>query len=119
MTDNIPEMNREMCEHLGIPRHEHLTEDECNCGKIFWGDPVDSAVDNHIKESNPDFTSDFGKIRLLREMERTLTPAKFTDFLYFLGATLSYFIRYNITDETPEGKVRLLRAALEFMEVKK
>jgi hypothetical protein len=134
MTDKtimtIPEMNREMCGHLKLCWHEKDPfvdfapfRFKCkHCQEIIdWQD------------AHPDFSTDSGKVRLLREMERVIDKEDFEKFwlvgLHNVHPSLMKFLttgakvrmletipKNYITDDTPEGKVRLLKAALEFME---
>jgi len=57
--------NRELHELLGLHWHERITSRLCNCGFIPTGFEI---IESHISYNNPDYTSDAGKVQLLREM---------------------------------------------------
>jgi len=107
------EKNRELAELLGLCWHERITSRLCNCGFIPTGFEI---IENHISYNNPDYTSDAGKVQLLREMEKR------EDWLNFLNKVglgggyrrrLSIYIEY-ILDTS--GKLR--DAAIEFLKNK-
>jgi hypothetical protein len=114
------DINRELAELLGLCWHEfNDNPEQCSkCGKWFRGYYVDSP--------NPDFTTDPGKIELLRLMEKR---ADWPEFLWFLwdkegiqiGVVYKAFISNKgiphiyITDTTG----RLAQAAVEFLRREK
>ena len=67
--------DREIVEALGGKWHSHISQkfmDEdnyfgCSCGNFF---PSFVAIKQHIGRKNPDFTSDAGKVQLLRELSK-------------------------------------------------
>ena len=65
------EKNKKCCAILGIHWHERLLFPyrKCSCG-IF-----------DCREENPDFCDDAGAVRLLRELEKHLSPFNFEDFI--------------------------------------
>ena len=104
--------NKRLAELLGICWHERvqvkggpLNRCECSCGKP---DSIGSYRD-HV---NPDFTSDAGKVQLLRLMREHFKDKdyEFSQFLFSLDIHGTYpyllkaFIDTYITDTT--GKLR-------------
>ena len=74
--------NRELHELLGLCWHAEAAEWEdarptCLCGMTFLHEQY---LENHIINANPDYTTDAGKVQLLREM------VKRDDFTRFLGS---------------------------------
>ena len=67
------DLNKELCELLGIVWHEMKIKigdrvyNQCLCG--FFADSSNDAK-KHVKENNPDFTTDSGKVQLLREIRK-------------------------------------------------
>ena len=67
--------NQELCRLLGLPWHEHVSQkfmddlnySTCSCGNSF---PSIASLYKHLKRMNPDYTSDAGRVRLLREMRK-------------------------------------------------
>jgi hypothetical protein len=58
------EVNRRICEKLGICWHEAVIYDGCSCGFSTL-----TFLTAHLEtHPNPDFFSDAGKVQLLREM---------------------------------------------------
>lgn len=85
------ELNKELCWLLGICWHEHSGGMySCACGKTF--DSIDWLL-QHIERCNPDFTTDSGKIQLLREM------MKVRDLLEFLLGTDDDFVEMLIDNK--------------------
>jgi hypothetical protein len=113
------ELNKELCELLGICWHEWVTNyghdsDTLMC-KHCWKYPREVAC-------NPDFTTDSGKIALLREMEKSRDYLDFICSLWELYAVddsygvedyeeIRFYLRL-ITDDT--GK--LAAAARDFLK---
>lgn len=99
------ERDKAICVALGIEWHESAEDSEkvfihviCSCGRHF---KCQDTLERHIDVSNPDFSTDSGKVMLLREMEKL---NDYTEFLYYAQAYqlggAKYFIKNYITDET-------------------
>jgi hypothetical protein len=80
--------NRELCELLGICWHEPIATPDgesirCICGKIHWwrGYP-----------DHPDFTTDAGKVMLLREMRKQEDWKKFYNSLHWSTFAEDYIL---------------------------
>lgn len=115
--------NKRMARLFGIEWHEILSQIVpggvvyiCTCHKSV--SMMRDEVENHCKKENPDFTSDPGKVRLLREMEKHPQGKLFFATLLYDGDYIEpndddgCITRDYITDTT--GK--LMDACLEFME---
>ena len=83
------ELNKELCGLLGVCWHEtrgdalgRIGDNRCSCGKEFL---MHSELRSHIKESNPDFTSEAGRVQLLKLMMKIKNYEDFGD-LWFLFA---------------------------------
>ena len=82
--------NQELCRLLGLPWHEHVSQkfmddlnySTCSCGNSF---PSIVSLYNHLKHKNPDYTSDAGKVQLLREMRKR------KDWVMFIGKICSTY----------------------------
>ena len=102
------ELNKELCGLLGICWHEKDKDvgimNACVCGVQTYYN-VDF---NHHLNCNPDFTSDAGKIRLLRELKNT------KDWYFYV---VKLIIEVYLLDET--GKLAIAaRDFLKAMEAK-
>lgn len=80
-TEEINQLNKELHDLLGLEWHEWHPQDcrifQCSCGKIFT---CRSAWVKHTDDiKNHDFTSDAGRIELLRIIEG---KEWYVDFLY-------------------------------------
>jgi hypothetical protein len=111
------EINRELTELLGVPRHEIVKwGDECrrwtfcSCGKRFKSH---SAARIHARNLN-NFTSSDGKIELLRLMDKREDRVEFVQTLYLFHQTkrdsIDSILSY-ITDTTG----LLAQVAVEFL----
>jgi len=59
--------DRDIVLELGGCWHERISSRLCSCGFVPTGFEI---IESHISYNNPDFTSDVGKVQLLREMEK-------------------------------------------------
>jgi hypothetical protein len=112
-------INKELAELLGLERHGEAIRwkdymPTCSCGKVF---PRESSLEWHITHLTPDFTTDSGKIELLRLMEAHPKGKLFFAKLMYRGQNVEaidddgYISRHYITDTTG----LLAQAAVEFL----
>jgi hypothetical protein len=97
----MKDINRELAERLGIPRHRTGKAGYCEvCGH------------HSCFEKNPDFTSDSGKIELLRLMMKREDWPEFCGLWAGCEMMGNFYIHIDyITDTTG----RLAQAAVEFL----
>ena len=116
MTD-LEAKNRRVAEWLGIPWHElvnHIPDGiigdagKCVCGKVHF---VSS-----LKRLNPDFTSDAGKVELLRLMAARVD---YHDFIEFMESRLYGDWVAELFNLFTDTTGLLLKAAVEWMEERK
>ena len=73
------ELNKELCGLLGIEWHELRMIWQCTCG-ICFDDDV-NELREHIKRCNSDFTSEAGRVQLLKLMFERKGFDKFIDLM--------------------------------------
>jgi hypothetical protein len=106
--------NRELAELLGLCWHEYDhwegRKQVCRCGKGLW------YFDAPVEWGNTDFTTDPGKIELLRlMMERN----EDSDFLKFATENQQTYALYVLQDLIVDTTGRLAQAALEWLTAQK
>jgi hypothetical protein len=116
------DINRELAELFGLFWHERSDPQDgrlivwCTCG---WesGYKYDQfeELEKHCKEENPYFTSDPGKIELLRLMRKRGDWGEFWELLYQEQGFHPNFWVFYLTDTTG----RLAQAALEWLTAQK
>jgi hypothetical protein len=124
----MSDINRELAELLGLHWHERSDPQDgrlivwCTCGwKSGYKYDQFEELEKHCKEENPDFTSDSGKIELLRLLEKQGNLALFMVRLIYVGDTAEAIdwdnnIPYDyLTDTTG----RLAQAAVEWLTAQK
>jgi hypothetical protein len=133
-TNMTTDKNKRACELLGICWHEYTYKAndflyECSCGfKISV--PCEDVILEHVKSSNPDFTTPAGRIQLLEIMskredwyvENWKEPQ---GFCWEIGTRdcgagpLLIYARYLLDlPDKPNFNDRLLTAAIDFLEGK-
>jgi hypothetical protein len=113
------ELNKELCELLGICWHEEVPTDPVEYRLCTCGVHIENLMflQGHCKQSNPDFTTDSGKVQLLREMEKRKDSYGF--FLYNGEVKTSWDGRdlYNISvDYLLDNTGKLAIAARDFLK---
>jgi hypothetical protein len=115
MTENKMDINRELAGLLGICWHNTVVHDNrfgwlCRCGKY------------KCEQSNPDFTTDSGKIELLRLMEKHLTEeglnGNFWEWVYCLAQSETKPERVVMTEYMLNTTGLLSQAAREWLKKK-
>ena len=116
MEPTIDEMNRYVSGKLNIPWHERVSPIMdypiiCSCGEKF----STSDFDDHYDSENPDFSTDEGAVRLLREM---MKQEDYYGFLVHIGLGTQEFSLEDAADvmniiTTP---VALLKAAFTWFK---
>ena len=71
--------DRDIVKALNGHWHERISSRLCSCGFVPTGFEI---IESHISYNNPDFTSDVGKVQLLREMKERDDWSRFLSHIY-------------------------------------
>ena len=118
----IQALNKRACELLKVARHEMLFRSEpCVCSCDYSCKTIQGMI-THIKRTNPDFTTDSGKVELLRLMRKREDWRAFICYLIHVASwnpedweSSHHHLIETITDTTG----LLPKAAVEWMEGRK
>jgi hypothetical protein len=110
------ERDKAICVALGIEWHESAEDSEkvfihviCSCGRHF---KCQDTLERHIDVSNPDFSTDSGKVMLLREVMKLEDWFEFSKIIGFWSVglrplkTRHFFIKSELITDTT-GKFAL------------
>ena len=99
--------NKRICQILGIEWHEELDPDGyCSCGQYH-------TVTNPVPV-NPNFTTDAGKVQLLREIRKLPNHKEFLYFLTRKSTMVIEEINNILRDYIEDTTGKLLDAFLEW-----